>query len=474
MTITEFEKALKKALEHIPTPGQERAILSMSEFCVKKEADRVFLLTGYAGTGKSTLIGGLVRTLDQFKRSSVLMAPTGRAAKVISQYSNREAFTIHRKIYVPRSQKGGGIKFTLQTNKHRNTLFIVDEASMVPDTNTDSKVFEGQSLLDDLMTYVYSGPGCQLMFVGDLAQLPPVHLSISPALDPDVLRIQFHKSVSESALTEVVRQREQGEIVSNATQIRQWIQQDTPEQLQFDLGRQEEVIRPFGGQEVLEALEGAFSKDNIDQAVVIVRSNKRANLYNQQIRQRILFRDEGLCVGDVLMVVKNNYFWLKPADSAGFIANGDVIEVLEIFEFVFIHGFDFAKVRVRMLDYPNQLPFNTVLILDTINSEASSLTYEQSNALYQAVREDYKEITANYKKFLAIKKDPFFNALQVKYSYAITCHKSQGGQWDRVFVEQPFLKEGINKEYLRWLYTAMTRAKNQLYLLGFSKEYFDS
>ena len=474
MTITEFEKALKKALEHIPTPGQERAILSMSEFCVKKEADRVFLLTGYAGTGKSTLIGGLVRTLDQFKRSSVLMAPTGRAAKVISQYSNREAFTIHRKIYIPRSQKGGGIKFSLQANKHRNTLFIVDEASMVPDTNTDSKVFEGQSLLDDLMTYVYSGPGCQLMFVGDLAQLPPVHLSISPALDPDVLRIQFHKSVSESALTEVVRQREQGDIVSNATQIRQWIQQDTPEQLQFDLGRQEEVIRPFGGQEVLEALEGAFSKDNIDQAVVIVRSNKRANLYNQQIRQRILFRDEGLCVGDVLMVVKNNYFWLKPADSAGFIANGDVIEVLEIFEFVFIHGFDFAKVRVRMLDYPNQLPFNTVLILDTINSEASSLTYEQSNALYQAVREDYKEITANYKKFLAIKKDPFFNALQVKYSYAITCHKSQGGQWDRVFVEQPFLKEGINKEYLRWLYTAMTRAKNQLYLLGFSKEYFDS
>ena len=474
MTITEFEKALKKALEHIPTPGQERAILSMSEFCVKKEADRVFLLTGYAGTGKSTLIGGLVRTLDQFKRSSVLMAPTGRAAKVISQYSNREAFTIHRKIYVPRSQKGGGIKFTLQTNKHRNTLFIVDEASMVPDTNTDSKVFEGQSLLDDLMTYVYSGPGCQLMFVGDLAQLPPVHLSISPALDPDVLRIQFHKSVSESALTEVVRQREQGEIVSNATQIRQWIQQDTPEQLQFDLGRQEEVIRPFGGQEVLEALEGAFSKDNIDQAVVIVRSNKRANLYNQQIRQRILFRDEGLCVGDVLMVVKNNYFWLKPADSAGFIANGDVIEVLEIFEFVSIHGFDFAKVRVRMLDYPNQPPFNTVLILDTINSEASSLTYEQSNALYQAVREDYKEITANYKKFLAIKKDPFFNALQVKYSYAITCHKSQGGQWDRVFVEQPFLKEGLNKEYLRWLYTAITRAKNQLCLLGFSKEYFDS
>lgn len=474
MTITEFEKALKKALEHIPTPGQERAILSMSEFCVKKEADRVFLLTGYAGTGKSTLIGGLVRTLDQFKRSSVLMAPTGRAAKVISQYSNREAFTIHRKIYIPRSQKGGGIKFSLQANKHRNTLFIVDEASMVPDTNTDSKVFEGQSLLDDLMTYVYSGPGCQLMFVGDLAQLPPVHLSISPALDPDVLRIQFHKSVSESALTEVVRQREQGDIVSNATQIRQWIQQDTPEQLQFDLGRQEEVIRPFGGQEVLEALEGAFSKDNIDQAVVIVRSNKRANLYNQQIRQRILFRDEGLCVGDVLMVVKNNYFWLKPADSAGFIANGDVIEVLEIFEFVSIHGFDFAKVRVRMLDYPNQPPFNTVMILDTINSEASSLTYEQSNALYQAVREDYKEITANYKKFLAIKKDPFFNALQVKYSYAITCHKSQGGQWDRVFVEQPFLKEGINKEYLRWLYTAMTRAKNQLYLLGFSKEYFDS
>jgi len=474
MTITEFEKALKKALAHTPTPGQEQAILSMSEFCVNRQADRVFLLTGYAGTGKSTLIGGLVRTLDQFKRSSVLMAPTGRAAKVISQYSNREAFTIHRKIYVPRSQKGGGIKFALQANKHRNTLFIVDEASMVPDTNTDAKVFDGQSLLDDLMTYVYSGPGCQLMFVGDLAQLPPVHLNISPALDPDVLRIQFHKTVIQFALTEVVRQKEQGDIVSNATNIRQWIQQDTPEQLHFDLGRQDEVIRPFGGQEVLEALEQAFSKDNLDQAVVIVRSNKRANLYNQQIRQRILFRDQELCVGDVLMVVKNNYYWLKPADSAGFIANGDIIEVLEIFEFLSIYGFDFAKVRVRMLDYPGQPPFNTVLLLDTINSESSSLTYEQSNALYQAVREDYAEVKSNYKKFLEIKNNQFFNALQVKYSYAITCHKSQGGQWDRVFVEQPYLKEGVNKEYLRWLYTAMTRAKNQLYLLGFSKEYFEA
>ena len=474
MTVIDFEKAFKKALVHAPTPGQQQAILSISEFCTQRDPDSVFLLTGYAGTGKSTLIGGLVRTLDQFKRSSVLMAPTGRAAKVISQYSNREAFTIHRKIYVPRSQKGGGIKFALQPNKHRNTVFIVDEASMVPDTNTDAKVFEGRSLLEDLMSYVFSGPGCQLMFVGDLAQLPPVHLTISPALDPDVLRIQFHKSVIQAALTEVVRQREQGDIVSNATALRTWIEQDRPEQLHFDLGQQDEVIRPYGGQEVLEALEASFSKDNLDQAVIIVRSNKRANLYNQQIRQRILFRDEGLCVGDVLMVVKNNYFWLKPEDSAGFIANGDVIEVKEIFEFTSIYGFEFAKVRVRMLDYPNQPPFNTVLLLDTITSESSSLTYEQSNSLYQAVREDYADVKSNYKKFLEIKNNPFFNALQVKYSYAITCHKSQGGQWDKVFVEQPYLKEGVNKEYLRWLYTAMTRAKDQLYLLGFSKEYFDS
>ena len=275
MTVTEFEKALTNALEHNPTPGQEQAILSLSEFCVRRDPQAIFLLTGYAGTGKSTLIAGLVQTLGQFKRSSVLMAPTGRAAKVISQYSHREAFTIHRKIYVPRSQKGGGVKFALQPNKHRNTLFIVDEASMVPDTNTDANVFEGSSLLDDLMTYVYSGPGCQLMFVGDLAQLPPVHLNLSPALDSDVLRIQFHKSVTEVALREVVRQKEQGDIVSNATSIRELIEQDRPEQLFFDLGNQDEVIRPFGGNEVLEALEEAFSKDNLDQAVVIVRSNKR-------------------------------------------------------------------------------------------------------------------------------------------------------------------------------------------------------
>lgn len=473
MSISDFENRLKIALGHPPTFGQEEAVIALSEFCIDPKPDRIFLLTGYAGTGKSTLVAALVKTIASYKRSSVLMAPTGRAAKVISQYSQREAFTIHRKIYVPRSRKGGGVKFSLQPNKHRNTLFIVDEASMVPDTNTDSSFFEGRSLLEDLMTYVYSGSGCQLMFVGDVAQLPPVHLNLSPALDPRVLLGDYGKSVQCVELKEVVRQDDQGAIVNNATNLRHWIEQDTPEQLSFDLRGQNEVIRPFGGQEVLEALENAFSKDNLDQSVVIVRSNKRANLYNQEIRQRILFRDEQLSVGDVLMVVKNNYFWLKPSDTAGFIANGDVIEVLEIFEFVSIYGFDFAQVRVRMLDYPTQSPFNTVLILNTISSDSSALTYDESNALYQAVREDYPEITANYKKFLAVKNNKYFNALQVKYSYAITCHKSQGGQWDTVFVEQPYLKEGPNKDYLRWLYTAMTRAKGQLYLLGFSQDYFD-
>ena len=473
MSISDFENRLKIALGHPPTFGQEEAVIALSEFCIDPKPDRIFLLTGYAGTGKSTLVAALVKTIASYKRSSVLMAPTGRAAKVISQYSQREAFTIHRKIYVPRSRKGGGVKFSLQPNKHRNTLFIVDEASMVPDTNTDSSFFEGRSLLEDLMTYVYSGPGCQLMFVGDVAQLPPVHLNLSPALDPRVLLGDYGKSVQCVELKEVVRQDDQGAIVNNATNLRHWIEQDTPEQLSFDLRGQNEVIRPFGGQEVLEALENAFSKDNLDQSVVIVRSNKRANLYNQEIRQRILFRDEQLSVGDVLMVVKNNYFWLKPSDTAGFIANGDVIEVLEIFEFVSIYGFDFAQVRVRMLDYPTQSPFNTVLILNTISSDSSALTYDESNALYRAVREDYPEITANYKKFLAVKNNKYFNALQVKYSYAITCHKSQGGQWDTVFVEQPYLKEGPNKDYLRWLYTAMTRAKGQLYLLGFSQDYFD-
>ena len=473
MSISDFENRLKIALGHPPTSGQEEAVIALSEFCTDPKPDRIFLLTGYAGTGKSTLVAALVKTIASYKRSSVLMAPTGRAAKVISQYSQREAFTIHRKIYVPRSRKGGGVKFSLQPNKHRNTLFIVDEASMVPDTNTDSSFFEGRSLLEDLMTYVFSGPGCQLMFVGDVAQLPPVHLNLSPALDPQVLLGDYRKSVQCVELKEVVRQDDQGAIVNNATNLRHWIEQDTPEQLSFDLRGQNEVIRPFGGQEVLEALENAFSKDNLDQSVVIVRSNKRANLYNQEIRQRILFRDEKLSVGDVLMVVKNNYFWLKPSDTAGFIANGDVIEVLEIFEFVSIYGFDFAQVRVRMLDYPTQSPFNTVLILNTISSDSSALTYDESNALYQAVREDYPEITANYKKFLAVKNNKYFNALQVKYSYAITCHKSQGGQWDTVFVEQPYLKEGPNKDYLRCLYTAMTRAKGQLYLLGFSQDYFD-
>jgi len=400
------------------------------------------------------------------------MAPTGRAAKVISNYSKKEAFTIHKKIYFPKKEKGGGVKFVLQPNKHKNTLFIVDEASMIPDTPGDSKLFENGSLLDDLMQYVYSGHKCKLLLIGDTAQLPPVKLDISPALDENTLSLNYNKDVTKMELDEVMRQGQDSGILENATEIREVIASNFFESFKFNLKGFKDIVRLTDGYEILDAINDAYSTLGNEEMAIIVRSNKRANLYNQQIRSRILFNENELSSGDYLMVVKNNYFWLKPTTEAGFIANGDIIEVLEIFSIKELYGFRFAEVKIRMVDYPNMKPFETVLLLDTIEAETPSLPYEDSNRLYQEVQKDYADESSNYKKFLKIKGNKHFNALQVKFSYAITCHKSQGGQWNTVFVEQPYLPNGIDKDYMRWLYTAVTRAKDKLYLIGFKDDFF--
>ena len=472
MNVSEFYSFLKNDFPHTTTNKQDIALQLLSEFVLSKGKNELFLLKGYAGTGKTTIIGSLVKNLRKVKKSAVLLAPTGRAAKVISNYSNKQAFTIHKKIYFPKSQKGGGVSFTLQNNKHRDTIFIVDEASMIPDINQDSKLFENGSLLDDLMQYVYSGNNCKLLLIGDAAQLPPVRLSISPALDAQLLENQYNREVVSLELDEVVRQQQDSGILVNATRIRESLEDGFFDTFKFSGQAFPEVIRPTDGQEIMDAISDSYSSLGNEDTVIIVRSNKRANLYNQSIRERILFQEQELSAGDYLMVVKNNYFWVDNTDEAGFIANGDIVEVMEIFAFKELYGFRFAEVKIRMVDYPNMKPFETVLLLDTIKAESPSLSYEEGNRLYQEVMKDFDHEKSKYKKFLGVKNNKYFNGLQVKFSYAITCHKSQGGQWDTVFVEQPYLPNGIDKEYLRWLYTAVTRAKRKLYLIGFKDDFF--
>ena len=472
MHTTNFYLDLLKDFSHEPTVKQDSALHMVSKFLLSQNYEELFLLKGYAGTGKTSIVGTLVKNCWKINKNLVLLAPTGRAAKVISNYSNKEAFTIHKKIYYPKSKKGGGISFSLQKNKHKNTIFIVDESSMIPDTSPDSILFDKGSLLSDLIQYVYSGHQCKLILIGDTAQLPPIKLDISPALDKSTLENYFNKKVVTIELDEVVRQEKGSGILWNASIIRQSLEDEFYDTFKFEKENFPDIIRPYDGQELMSALEDSYLNSGDEESVFIVRSNKRAFLYNQNIRSRILYKEEELSVGDHLMVVKNNYFWLETTSEAGFIANGDIIEILEIYSIKELYGFKFATVNVKMIDYPRMAAFETVLILDTLSSEIASLSFEDSNKLYQEVLKDYEHETSKYKKFLSVKKNIYFNALQVKFSYAITCHKSQGGQWDTVFVEQPYLPNGIDKDYLRWLYTAITRAKKKLYLIGFKDDFF--
>ncbi|MFC0605824.1 ATP-dependent DNA helicase [Winogradskyella pulchriflava] len=467
-----FYSLIKSKFPFQPTSKQDMVLMQLSQFIFENSNNSIYLLKGYAGTGKTSITGTIVNNLWQAKKSAVLLAPTGRAAKVISNYAKKEAFTIHKKIYFPKKNKGGGVKFVMQPNKHRNTIFIVDEASMIPDLPSDSKLFENGSLLDDLMQYVYSGHNCKLLLIGDKAQLPPIKSDLSPALDEDKLSLNYNKNVFGMELDEVVRQEQNSGILDNATELRAVLETSFYESFKFNVQAYKDIVRLVDGYEIMDAINDAYSKDGYEETAIIVRSNKRANMYNQQIRQRILFNESELSTGDFLMVVKNNYFWIKPTTEAGFIANGDIIEVLEIFSIKELYGFKFAEVKVKMVDYPRMRPFETVLLLDTIDVESASLSYEESNRLYEEVSKDYEDETSNYKKFLGVKNNPFFNALQVKFSYAITCHKSQGGQWNTIFVEQPYLPNGMDKDYIRWLYTAVTRAKEKLYLIGFKDEMF--
>lgn len=468
----ELYAALKERFTFIPTEKQLDFFVKVSLFVTNSNVDEIFLLKGYAGTGKTTVISTLVNNLAKANKKYVLLAPTGRAAKVISGYSQKQALTIHKKIYYPKTSKSGGIQFVLQQNKHTNTIFIVDEASMISDIETESKLYENGSLLDDLMHYIYQGKNCKLILIGDTAQLPPVHLDISPALNENNLELKFNMQVQSIELDEVMRQESDSGILYNATQLRELLIDSFVTPFKFKLKGFKDIVRLLDGFEIQDAINQSYSNYSIEDTCIILRSNKRANQYNQQIRTKILSKESDLATGDFLMVVKNNYFWLKETDEAGFIANGDIVEVLQIFSFKELYGFKFAKIKVRMVDYPNQRPFETIVLLDTLTSESASLTYDESNKLYNEVMKDYAG-EAQYRKFLKVKNNEYFNALQVKFSYAITCHKSQGGQWNTVFIEQPYLPNGIDREYIRWLYTAVTRAKEKLYLIGFKDDNFE-
>jgi ATP-dependent exoDNAse (exonuclease V) alpha subunit len=468
-----FYSILSQNFPFNPTLKQDAFFQKIAVFITNTNNDAIFVLKGYAGTGKTTVISTIVNQLIEINKKYVLLAPTGRAAKVIANYSNKPAFTIHKKIYFPKKSSGGGVAFTMQQNKHKNTIFIVDEASMISDVAAESKMYENGSLLDDLISYIYSGENCKMILLGDTAQLPPVNLDISPALNTDTLELNYDKKVDWIELDEVMRQELNSGILYNATELRELLKDSFFTEFKFKLRGFKDIIRLTDGYDIQDAINQAYSNYSIEDTAFIVRSNKRANQYNEQIRTKILDKESDLSTGDFLMVVKNNYFWLKETDEAGFIANGDIIEVLEIFSFKELYGFNFAKVKIRMVDYPNQIPFETVLILDTIKSESPSLTYEQSNKLYEEVMKDYEHLTSKYAKFQKVKENEFFNGLQVKFSYAITCHKSQGGQWNTVFIEQPYLPDGIDRDYVRWLYTAITRAKDKLYLIGFKDECFE-
>ncbi len=474
MISAQFYSLLINKFPFQPTLKQDVFFQKIATFVTDYSNDTIFVLKGYAGTGKTTVISTIVNNLIEINKKYVLLAPTGRAAKVIANYSQKPAFTIHKKIYFPKKSGGGGINFIRQPNKHKNTIFIVDEASMISDQSNDNKMYETGSLLDDLISYIYDGENCKMILLGDTAQLPPVNLDISPALNTDTLELNYNKKIDWIELDEVMRQEEKSGILFNATELREILKESFITNFEFNLKGFKDIVRLTDGYDIQDAINSAYSNYSIEDTAFIVRSNKRANQYNEQIRMKILDKESDLSTGDYLMVVKNNYFWLKEKDEAGFIANGDIIEVLEIFSFQDLYGFKFAKVKIRMVDYPNQIPFETVLLLDTIKSESPSLTYEQSNKLYEEVMKDYEHLNTKYAKFQKVKENEFFNALQVKFSYAITCHKSQGGQWNTVFIEQPYLPDGIDRDYIRWLYTAITRAKDKLYLIGFKDNSFIS
>jgi ATP-dependent exoDNAse (exonuclease V) alpha subunit len=467
----DFLLLFKEQLHYPPTNGQSEAMELLSEFVCKNVKNQLFILRGYAGTGKTTLVSALVQTLKMLDKKNVLLAPTGRAAKVFSVYSNQKAYTIHKHLYRVK-MKDGMLDFSRRENKMSDTLFIVDEVSMLSAAIQSGTLFANKSLLEDLIEYVFEGENCKMIFIGDDAQLPPVHSTESPALMTDYLNKNFHLNTTSFQLTEVVRQALDSGILFNANILRNKILERDINFPVFSGNPFEDYTR-INGSELEELLNTLYAKYDSDEIVVITRSNKRAYIFNNEIRKRILFRENQISTGDSIMAVKNNYYWVDSTSEIGFIANGDIMEILAINKIQEIYGFMFADVSVRLCDYPNFQNIDIKIIIDSLESEGPSLTGEKMSSLYQEVLLDYQNISNKRIRYLKMKNDPYLNALQIKFSYSLTCHKTQGGQWKIVLIDQGYIKEeNIDVEYFRWLYTAITRASEKVFLINFDEKMF--
>lgn len=472
---------IQKAFPHQPTPQQLELFVSLHSFLISSNGNECFILQGYAGTGKTTIVGALVKALRNYNFKYVLLAPTGRAAKVITTYSERKAFTIHKKIYRKKSALNVDEGFLIGDNLANDTLFIVDEASMISD---EIGVNHRASLLHDLVNFVYNTKNCKLMLVGDTAQLPPVGTDESPALDVALVKKKFGLDVFSFELTDVLRQQKDSGILYNVTRVRDIIRKETaltkttaPKKTampQIVTKGYKDVFR-MGGEMLEEGLNYAYKKYGNDNTLIICRSNKNANAYNKQIRGRILYREEELTGGDQVMIVKNNYFWLQEQEerSTGFIANGDIARIKKVRRVEDMYGFRFADVQLEFIDYSEDPVLDCKIMLDTLYSEAPALLPADQKRFYLEVMKDYDHILNKRAKWNELKINPYYNALQIKFAYAITCHKAQGGQWGAVFVDQGYLTDDmVNTDFLRWFYTACTRATNELFLVNFNKQFF--
>lgn len=450
-----------------PTNEQLQLINLLGEFVFSTEKDKVFLLKGFAGTGKTSVLSAMIKAMSVLQQKTILLAPTGRAAKVLSSYSGFSAFTIHKKIF--RQKSVSEYRFMLADNLSKNTIFIVDEASMISNSGTEALFGTGR-LLDDLITYVYSGENCSMILLGDTAQLPPVMQEQSPALEKKELE-NYGLNVFEFTLTEVVRQTAESGILAQATNLRKRISNNTlNERPIFNLHSFQDIIR-LNGIDLIDEIQQAYGREGVEEVIVVTRSNKQANRYNNGIRGRVMLREEELANGDLLMVTRNNYFWSENIPGIDFIANGDILEVKRIRKYREMYGFRFVDLTLKSLDYDWEI--DARVWLDSLQSENPEEMNVLTNKLFTAVGEDYPEITQKKKLYKKILENPYFNSLQVKFAYAVTCHKAQGGQWKKVFIDNGYIKlEQIDVEYYRWLYTALTRATEKVFLVNFPDNWF--
>ena len=467
--MSQFIQNIIGKLDYSPNDGQLDFLTKMDELVKRKYKKDLFILSGYAGTGKTSLISAFLKCTGKQGFRTEIMAPTGRAAKVIGNYSQKKAHTIHRVIYQRKVLKNGAVAFELAHNNKNHTIFIVDEASMIADYSmpSGSNPWASRNLLEDLVEYVFTGTNNKLILVGDEGQLPPVGADFSPALNYEyLLHSLYNIEIFAHRLTQVSRQAKGSGVLMNATNIRNI---DSYESLKLDTNQLDFI--DLNGQELQDAIETSHRAVGVEETLVITRSNKRANQYNQHIRSRVFFHDDELCAGDILMAVKNNYSWLPENSEPGFIANGEMMQINKILDRKDLYGFRFVDARVQLIDYPKMDEIEVKLLVDTLHSETPNLSREDQKRLFFEIEQDYLDEKNRTKRFKKIMEDPYFSAIQVKYAYAVTCHKSQGGQWEHVYIDQGFLHpDAKTKEYLRWLYTAVTRAKSKVFLVNFERE----